>query len=198
MQKTPFQAHYLMRNSMPWRGLLALCLAVSFHASAFSAAENKEEMALRAVITLNSEGALGFKAPDGWTFVYHSQFGACAKMLGSSCIPVVGDNRFKEEGNLTPVRAITTRSENHTMFFRDSASADSAITIAYADPSSDDFAVMIIAPQPFTDMEMAAYVIGHEVHGHLLNDHGGDSISEMKCNYYGLQAVMGLRKILSP
>ena len=54
---------------------------------------------------------------------------------------------------------------------------------------------MIVAPQPFTAHEMAAYVLAHEVRAHLIEGMGATSNDEMVGNYYGLQAVQKLRSL---
>lgn len=136
---------------------------------------------------------MGFEWPEVWSYDYDPRFAACGSLGGSACVPVASETPMKDTPSLRTLHALTRRDINHTTFYRTSASPVAEKAVIYADPARGWLEATVIAPQAFSAREMAAYVIGHEVHGHIVNHLGADSNSEMQCNFYGLKAVRALR-----
>ena len=179
-----------------YKSLLILFLLLGVLAPAsrtFAAALPDEASVLDEVVAIGWAGGLGFEFPEGWAYYFDDQYGACGRMKNLGCIMIGSQTPIEESEGIEPVWALTRRSTNHTTFFRDSAAAREAITIAYGDPAKGENHISVIAPQPFTAREMAAYVIGHEVHGHLVRNLDAGMNGEMTSNFYGLQAVRALR-----
>jgi hypothetical protein len=158
----------------------------------FDSAE--EQRILEEVIDIGWKGGLGFDWPDGWAYFYNPQYGACGKIGNNPCVPVSSDTPIEENGDrMRSVWALTDRQGNHTTFFRNSASPKPAGAISYADPTTGLGEGVVAYSKGYTAREMAAYVIGHEVRGHLVEHLDGMSRGEMLANYYGMQAVKALR-----
>ena len=154
-----------------------------------------EREVLEAVIDIAKTGQLGFEMPEGWTWEYVPNYGACMRLLTTSCALVQSDAPLEESENTRTIWAATNRSTNHTIFFKGSALPRSAQAGAYVKPGSEGSVVTFVGPHEMTASEMAAYVIGHEVHGHLVEDLDGTSMDEMVGNFYGFAARRALRAI---
>jgi hypothetical protein len=175
-----------------------LFIAVLLLSSNARAEMTSEEQTLRQAVQIAEEGGLGFTLPENWVFEYSDQYGACFRMSSMGCTPVAGEEPFIAGARVDPVWALTSPSAMHTVFYRDSASSIEKMGLAYTRPSDDEIpSVVFVAPQPFTALEMAAYVIGHEVDGHLNFGGSGATMDEMAANYYGLKAVQSLRAYLA-
>jgi len=175
-------------------------LLISALALPASAAEPTEKEVLEYAIEIAREGGLGFELPQGWQYFFDDKYGGCARFgMSEGCIPVADEEPIEADDYIQPVWALTSRSANQTTFFRDSAAPNPKMEIMYMSPDQDPDipSVTFVQPQPFTALEMAAYVLGHEVDGHLNHQDGGWSDQEMQANYYGLQAVKALRAYLA-
>jgi hypothetical protein len=174
-------------------GMIRLVLAALIAMPVAASETDSERAVLEGVIERARRGELGFTPPEGWTWQYVPNYGACMTLLTTSCALVEGEAPFEESERTRPIWAATDRSAKHTVFFKGSASPRTAGAASYVKPGEDASSVTIIGPHEMTAEEMAAYVLGHEVHGHLVEDLGGSSIEEMRGNYFGFAAVRALR-----
>jgi RHS repeat-associated protein len=155
------------------------------------AAQNieNEEQVLKAVIALARAGRLGFDVPEGWTYTYSPKMVAC--MRGPSSNGCFARTDITDPDDENRAWAITSQSGNHTDFFGGSATAET-IALPFVRPSEPDSPIFT-PPTMMNAYEKAAYVIGHEVNGHLVHDLNGNPEQELLANYYGREAIRAYR-----
>jgi hypothetical protein len=155
--------------------------------SAQAAVMQSEGDVLEEMIVVAKRGGLGFSLPVGWSYSNQTTKGRSCTTTGLlACVET------EEAGN---VRALTSRSANHTDFYKGTASAPpGAIELpSVSADGTDSFAVLAVdLSDPH---EMAAFTIGHEVLGHLIRGAPGWTIEgESAANAAGWDAVKAFRK----
>ena len=149
-----------------------------------------EEKVLSEVYELAKQGHLGFQIPEGHEWEYRDVYGKFPGCLGGGdvivCPPVE-----QGVGPDDPKRAWagTNPKTNHTIFYRGSASAE-VIEMAHVHPESEMEYREVLQ---LDACEKAAYVIGHEVNGHLNKGLGGSANDELQANHYGRESLMHYR-----
>lgn len=138
------------------------------------------------------QGILGFELPEGWTYTYSDRMIACGPSpsgIGCSFRAEISDPNDPNR-----VFALTSASELATEFYRGSAGSG-VYGRNYEDPNRPNQPVIVPSTE-FDAYERAAWVIGHEVDGHINHQLPGTSSGELQSQYYGRRALQAWREYL--
>jgi hypothetical protein len=151
-----------------------------------------ERQVLEVMIEHARNGNLGFEIPDDWTYSYSDQLIACGSMPGGT--GCVFRAEISDPNDPNRVFALTNPEKRTTEFDRGAASQGTYST-SYQNPSNTN-EVVFTPPTELDAYEQAAWVLGHEVDGHINQSLPGTSTGELQSQYYGRRAVNAWRRFL--
>jgi len=92
------------------------------------------------------------------------------------------------------VFALTNVGERTTEFYRGAAS-EGVYDTSYQNPSNTN-EIVFTSPTELDAYEQGAWVLGHEINGHINQSLPGTSAGELQSQYYGRRAVKVWRDFL--
>lgn len=152
-----------------------------------SEAQTLEEMIEHAL-----NGDLGFEVSNEWSYSYSDKMIACGPSpSGRGC----GFRAEIDDPN-DPNRALAlTDPENETTEFYRGSASEGTYDTSYQNPSNTG-EIVFVAPTHLDEREQGAWVLGHEIDGHINHRLGGDSSGELQAQYFGRKALKAWRDYL--